>query len=89
MPTIAILGASADRAKFGNKAVRAYRQAGYEVFPINLAPYQAAAPTDSHANALRAIRSRLADCQPETMILAAHQMRWFSLFVAAASGAAS
>jgi uncharacterized protein len=34
-PTIAILGASADRAKFGNKAIRAYQQQGYEVFPVN------------------------------------------------------
>jgi uncharacterized protein len=34
-PTIAILGASADRAKFGNKAVRAYAQAGYHVYPVN------------------------------------------------------
>ncbi len=36
MPTIAILGASRNRRKFGNKAVRAYLQQGYEVFPINL-----------------------------------------------------
>ena len=34
-PTIAILGASPDRAKFGNKAVRAYLQQGYEVYPVN------------------------------------------------------
>ncbi len=34
-PTVAILGASADRAKFGNKSVRAHLQAGYEVFPVN------------------------------------------------------
>ena len=34
-PTIAILGASADRAKFGNKAVRAFVQRGYAVFPVN------------------------------------------------------
>ncbi len=34
-PTVAILGASADRAKFGNKSVRAHVKAGYEVFPIN------------------------------------------------------
>jgi len=34
-PTVAILGASADRAKFGNKAVRAYLARGYEVFPIH------------------------------------------------------
>lgn len=33
--TVAILGASADRGKFGNKSVRAHAQAGYEVFPVN------------------------------------------------------
>ena len=32
---IAILGASGDRAKYGNKAVRAYAQAGYHVYPVN------------------------------------------------------
>jgi uncharacterized protein len=35
MKTIAIIGASNDRNKFGNKAVRAFRQQGYEVFPVN------------------------------------------------------
>lgn len=35
MLTVAILGASADRSKFGNKSVRAHRQAGYTVYPIN------------------------------------------------------
>ncbi len=34
-PTVAILGASADRAKFGNKSVRAHLQQGYQVFPVN------------------------------------------------------
>lgn len=34
-PTIAIIGASPDRAKFGNKAVRAYARQGYDVFPIH------------------------------------------------------
>jgi len=34
-PTIAILGASPDRTKFGNKAVRAYLQQGYDVYPVN------------------------------------------------------
>jgi hypothetical protein len=34
-PTVAILGASADRAKFGNKAVRAFVERGYTVFPVN------------------------------------------------------
>ncbi len=35
MKTVAIIGASADRAKFGNKAVRAFAQQGYEVYPVN------------------------------------------------------
>ena len=33
--TIAIIGASTDRKKFSNKAVRAYVQQGWEVYPIN------------------------------------------------------
>lgn len=37
MKTIAVLGASKDRSKFGNKCVRAYQAAGYQVFPVNLA----------------------------------------------------
>jgi predicted CoA-binding protein len=32
---VAVVGASEDRAKFGNKAVRAFRASGYEVVPIN------------------------------------------------------
>lgn len=35
MKTVAIIGASSDRRKFGNKAVRAFLQQGYEVFPVN------------------------------------------------------
>jgi predicted CoA-binding protein len=35
MPTVAVIGASADRRKFGNKALRAFRHAGYTVVPIN------------------------------------------------------
>jgi predicted CoA-binding protein len=35
MKVVAILGASADRHKFGNKSVRAHMQAGYRVFPVN------------------------------------------------------
>jgi predicted CoA-binding protein len=34
-PTVAILGASSDRSKFGNKSLRAHRRAGYEVYPVN------------------------------------------------------
>jgi predicted CoA-binding protein len=32
---VAIVGASADRTKFGNKAVRAYLADGYRVWPVN------------------------------------------------------
>jgi len=35
MKTVIILGASRDRSKFGNKAVRAFRQQGYTVYPVN------------------------------------------------------
>ena len=35
MPTVAFLGASTDRSKFGNKSVRAHLQQGFEVFPVN------------------------------------------------------
>ena len=35
MKTVAVIGASNDRNKFGNKAVRAFRQRGYEVYPVN------------------------------------------------------
>ena len=34
-PTIAIVGASSDPHKFGNKAVKAYLKQGYEVYPVN------------------------------------------------------
>ena len=52
--TVAVIGASKDRAKFGNKAVRAFRQQGYEVFPIN--------PKEEEIEGLRAYRS-IADVQ--------------------------
>ena len=35
MKTIAIIGASMDRSKFGNKAVRAFVRQGYMVYPVN------------------------------------------------------
>jgi uncharacterized protein len=34
-PTIAIIGASEQRHKFGNKAVRAYLRQGWDVYPVN------------------------------------------------------
>lgn len=33
--TVAIVGASADRKKYGNKAVRAHRDDGWTVYPVN------------------------------------------------------
>jgi uncharacterized protein len=32
---VAVVGASSNRGKFGNRAVRAFRQQGYTVVPIN------------------------------------------------------
>ena len=34
-PTVAIIGASRNRSKFGNKSVRAHLQQGYDVYPVN------------------------------------------------------
>ena len=36
---VAVIGASSDRHKFGNRAVRAFQQQGYTVVPIN--PHEA------------------------------------------------
>lgn len=36
MKTVAIIGASNDPRKYGNKAVRAYLRQGYTVYPVNL-----------------------------------------------------
>ena len=33
--TVAVVGASSDRQKFGNKALRAFKAEGYAVIPIN------------------------------------------------------
>ena len=35
MPSVAIIGASADRTKYGNRSVRSHLRAGYEVYPVN------------------------------------------------------
>ena len=33
--TVAVIGASSDRSKFGNKAMRAFQAEGYTVVPVN------------------------------------------------------
>lgn len=50
--SIAVLGASADRRKYGNKCVRAYQQAGWTVHPVN--------PNESEIEGLEVV-PRLAD----------------------------
>jgi len=35
MPSIAIIGASNDRSKYGNRAVRTYQALGWTVYPVN------------------------------------------------------
>ncbi len=52
MKTIAVLGASSNRGKFGNKCVRAYLAGGYRVFPVN--------PGEDQVEGL-AVYARLAD----------------------------
>lgn len=49
MKNVAIIGASKDRAKYGNKAVRAYLQQGYQVYPVN--------PKEESIEGLRCYRS--------------------------------
>ena len=44
--TVAIIGASDDRSKFGNKAVRAYQHLGWEIYPVH--------PTLTEVEGLRA-----------------------------------
>src|SRR5882672_10085760 len=49
MTTIAIIGASSDRKKFGNKAVRAFASQGWTVYPVN--------PNESQIEGLPAFKS--------------------------------
>lgn len=48
---VAVIGASNDRHKFGNRAVRAYLQQGYTVIPIN--------PHENEVEGLKAYKSVL------------------------------
>jgi uncharacterized protein len=49
LKTVAIIGASTNRNKFGNKAVRAFLQQGYTVYPVN--------PTETEIEGLAAYKS--------------------------------
>lgn len=49
--TVAVIGASNNRQKFGNRAVRAYQSQGYTVIPIH--------PTEAEVEGLPAYRSVL------------------------------
>jgi predicted CoA-binding protein len=49
--TVVVIGASRDRRKFGNKAVRAFLARGYTVIPVN--------PSEREIEGLRAYRSVL------------------------------
>lgn len=51
----AVAGASSDRAKFGNKVLRAYLQVGREVYPLN--------PRETEVEGLRAFPDPAALCE--------------------------
>lgn len=51
MKTVAVVGASSDRSRFGNKALRAFRNQGYKVIPIN--------PTETEVEGEQAYKSVL------------------------------
>jgi uncharacterized protein len=59
MPTVAILGASSDHTKFGNKAVRAFLAKGYTVYPVN--------PKGGEVEGLP-VRQSLADIAPDVKL---------------------
>ncbi len=56
--TIAVVGASADRRKFGNKCVRAFASAGWTVYPVH--------PTETSVEGLPVFRS-VADVPAERL----------------------
>ena len=57
--TVAVVGASRDRQKFGNKAVRAFLARGYTVIPVN--------PHETEVEGLKAYRSVLDIPEPVDM----------------------
>jgi len=49
MPSVAVIGASNARQKYGNKAVRAYLRQGWTVYPVN--------PTETTVEGLKVYRT--------------------------------
>lgn len=67
MKSIAIIGASANPEKFGNKAVRAYAQQGWTVYPVN--PKE---PTIEGLPAFKAVREIPGSVDEASVYLAPH-----------------
>ncbi|MGA8891652.1 MAG: CoA-binding protein [Anaeromyxobacteraceae bacterium] len=59
-PSFAVVGASTDRSKYGNKVLRCYQQHGRKVFPVN--------PKAPEVEGLRAYTSLAALPEPVTAI---------------------
>lgn len=57
--TVAVVGASSDRRKFGNKALRAFQAEGYRVIPVN--------PNEAEVEGLRTVPSVLSISEPLDM----------------------
>ncbi len=57
MPSVAVIGASADRSKFGNKAVRAYQRQGWTVYPVH--PTLAAIEGAAAFRSVRDVKGRI------------------------------
>ena len=58
-PSVAVVGASPDRRKYGNKALRAFQAEGYKVIPIN--------PNEREVEGLRTYRSVVDVAEPIDM----------------------
>jgi hypothetical protein len=56
---VAIIGASSDRRKFGNKALRAFRRRGHAVVPVN--------PNETEVEGVKAVASVLDIAGPVDM----------------------
>lgn len=69
-PRVAIIGASQDRSKYGNKAVRAFVAQGWNVFPVN--------PTLSEVEGL--------PCYPDLAAIPADRLDRVSFYVPPAVG---